>query len=252
MDIGDIILPSIALILGVFTSGVFVVWWLQHRNRRSANALILWAIALFLMYWFQVPAILIGFGKVITVTKFNLLFAFTFPMVLLALILVYIGILQISGKKLWKKQKIALSVWFFSALVFFGYHFILNGGIIQTYFLPLGGNIAFYLIIRILIIFALIRLLYRVEMRTLYGVLGASALITEGFLGLARNFFIIDKVLAYPPELWYLHMAQSQFLFITQTMSIILFVIGFYFLHLVYHGRRERNLIQANEGTLKT
>lgn len=235
MDISNIILPSLALALGILTSAYFIVWWLKHRDGRRVNALVSWAFALFLMYWFQIPAILVGFGKSIIVTDFNLVFTITFPIVLLALILIYIGILQISGTKLGKKQKIALSVWFLSSIIFFGYYFILNEGIIQTYFFPLGANIAFYLVIRILIIVALIRLLYRVEMRTLYGMLGAGALIIEGLLGIARNFFIIDKVLTFPPQLWYFHIVKSQFIFVTQAMSIILLVIGFYFLHRLYH-----------------
>ena len=239
MGVSNVILPSLALTLGILTSGYFIVQWLQHRDERHMNALISWALALFLIYWFQVPAILIGFGKIITVTSFNLFFTLTFPITFLALILVYVGILQISGTKLGKKQKIIFLIWFFSAIIFFGYHFILNEGVIQTYLLPLGGNIAYYLVIRVLIIFALIRLLYRVEMQTLYGVLGAGALITEGFLGLVRNFFIIDRVLTYPPQFWYFSIAKSQFLFTTQTMSIILLVVGFYFLHLLYHCRQE-------------
>ena len=239
MDISSIILPAFALALGIFASGYFVSWWIRHKDRRHTYAILSWALALFLMYWFQVPAILIGLGKTITVTDFNLFFTITFPITLLALTLVYTGILQISGIELGKKQKIALSIWLLSAVVFFGYHFILNKGVIQTYLMPLGGNIGFYLVIRVLIILAAIRLLYKTEMRTLYGILGAGALITESVLGLARNFFIIDRVLTYPPQFWYMHIAKSQFFFITQTLSIILLVIGFYFLHLLYHRNKK-------------
>ena len=236
-DISGVILPSLALTLGVTTSVYFFAWWVRHKDGRHTYSLLSWAFALFLLFWFQIPAILARLGEGITVTDFNLFFTLTFPITFLALLLVYIGILQISGIELGKKQKIALSVWFLSAVAFFVYHFILNKGIIQAYLLPLGGNILFYAVIRILIILTVIRLLSRAEMKTAYGFVGAGAIVVEGILGLARNFFIIKQVLIYPPQFWYLQIAQSQFFFVTQTVSIILLVIGFYFLHLLYHRR---------------
>ena len=193
------------------------------------------------MFWFQVPAILARVGEAVTVTDFNLFFTLTFPITFLALLLVYIGILQISGIELGKKQKVVLWVWFLSAVLFFAYHFILNKGVIQTYLLPLGGNIVFYSVIRTLIILTMLRLLYRAEMRNFYGFVGAGAIIVEGVLGLARNFFIIKQVLTYPPQFWYFAIAESRFFFVTQAFSIIFLVVGFSFLHLLYHRRMYGN-----------
>ncbi|MBI1956850.1 MAG: hypothetical protein HYS44_00095 [Candidatus Niyogibacteria bacterium] len=238
MGVVKIILPALALTLGVLTSVYFVVQWWRQRDGRRERALLLWALALFLMYWFQVPAILSGLGKTITVTDFNLFFALTFPITFLALIFIYIGILQISGIRLGKKQMLALSAWFLAAILFFAYQFIVNKGVIQTYLLPLMGNL-FYIFIRALIVFTVIRLLIRPEMQTRVGILGAAAIVTESILGLARNFFIIDQVLTYPPQFWYLAIASSQFFFVTQTLSIILLVFGFYFLHRLYRGSPE-------------
>lgn len=237
VDIGRVILSSLALTLGVMTSVYFFLWFVRHKDGRHTYSLLSWAFALLLMWWFQIPAILAALGKAITVTDFNLFFTLTFPITFLALLLVYIGILQISGILLGKKQKIALSVWFLSAVAFFVYHLILNKGYIQTYLLPLGGNVAFYIVIRVLIILTILRLLSRAEMKNIYGFVGAGALLTEGVLGLARNFFVIKQVLIYPPQFWYFAIADSRFFFITQTVSIILLVVGFYFLHLLYHRR---------------
>lgn len=236
-DITRVILSSFALTLGVLASGYFFLWFARHKDGQHTYSLLSWAFALLLMWWFQIPAILAGLGKAVTVTDFNLFFTLTFPITFLALLLVYIGILQILGIALGKKQKIALSVWFLSAVAFFAYYLILNKGIIQTYLLPLGGNILFYAVIRTLIILTMLRLLTRAEMRHIYGFVGASAIIAEGVLGLARNFFIIKQVLIYPPQFWYFAIADSRFFFITQALSIILLVVGFYFLHLLYHRR---------------
>ena len=96
IDINRIVISSSALVLGIIVSIYFVIWWWQHRDGRHALSLLYWAIALFLFYWFQVPAILAGFGRVVTVTDFNLFFTLTFPITFVALILVYVGILSIS------------------------------------------------------------------------------------------------------------------------------------------------------------
>ena len=249
MDISRILLSSSALVLGIAASAYFLIWWRRHRGERHARALLFWSIALFLFYWFQVPAILAGFGKVVTVTDFNLFFALTFPMTFLALIMVYLGILQIWGGGggrvrvgetgiMSTRSKILFFVWFVFAITFFAYYFIVRKGIIDTFAFPFVGNLALYLPLRILIIFTAVKLIFRPELRTAYGVLGCAGIISESILGIMRNFFVIKTVLAYPPQFWYVAMTGSQFFFITQTISIILLVCGFYFLHLAYHRLR--------------
>ncbi|MBI4084977.1 MAG: hypothetical protein HY432_00515 [Candidatus Liptonbacteria bacterium] len=231
----DIILPSLALTLGVSASVYFFAYWWRHRDDKHSRALLFWAIGLFLMYWFQVPAILTGLGKVITVTDFNLFFTLTLPITFLALIFFLLGIFEISGFDIRRKFKIFLFLWFGVAILFFAYYFIINGGAILTYFLPLGGNIIFYIPLRLIIIATAARIIFRSKLRTAAGIAGVVCVIGESVLGLARNFFIIDNVLKYPPQFWYVVIAQSKFFFITQTLSIIILVFGFYFLHLAYH-----------------
>ena len=238
MDISRVLLPSLALALGVAASVYFIIRWWRNRDGQHTRALLFWAIGLFLMFWFQVPAILIGLGKVVTITDFNLFFSLTFPITFLALMLFYLGILQISGFDLNKKIKVLLFSWFALAILFFGYSFVLNKGVVSTYFLPLAGNIAFYLPIRTMILVIAIKLLFRPEMKTVSGMLGTLGIAAESMLGLARNFFIVDRVLRYPPQFWYVVIADSRFFFITQTLSIIILVFGFYFLHRAYHRLR--------------
>lgn len=235
MHIGKILLPSLALALGVATSTYFLAYWWRHRDGGHTRSLLLWAIALFLFYWFQLPAIFVGLGKVITLTDFNLFFSLTFPITLLALILIYLGILQMAGIRLSRPKKIFFFVYFALAVLFFSYYFISRKGIIEDYALPLVGNIAFYLPMRLLIIFTIAKITLRTEFGNAYGTLGAAVIISEGILGLIRNFIVIKTVLAYPPHFWYMAFSGSKFFFITQTISVIFLAFGFYLLHLSYH-----------------
>ncbi|MCH8244661.1 hypothetical protein IIB97_02125 [Patescibacteria group bacterium] len=129
------------------------------------------------MFWFQVPVILTNLGKTIVQTDFNFFFTITFPISLAALVLIYWGVIDVIGVRLRSKIKLLFFAWFFLALVFFTQQFIVQGGVIQTYALPLIGNIAFYLPIRILIIVTLAWWVWKSSNKTIYGVLGASALI---------------------------------------------------------------------------
>ena len=236
MDLGGILLPVLALTLGVATSVYFtVLWWQCRGSSEHAKGLLFWAIGLFLMFWFQVPAILIGFGKTITVTDFNFFFALTFPITFLALILFYFGILRISWVSLSMKSKNLFFGWLGLAIFFFSYQFIVNKGIISTYLLPLGGNILFYLPVRLIIVFAVIKLLSQPGIRTPSGIFGVICILGEMALGAARNIFVIKNVLRYPPQFWYIVLSGSKFFFTTQTLSVILLTLGFFFLHRAFH-----------------
>ncbi len=233
------LLPALALFFGVISSVYFLVLWWRHCSERHARAYLYWALALLFFYWFQVPAILVSLGKTVTVTDFNLFFALTFPITFLALMLVYLGVVRMFGFEISKSKKIILGIWFVTAIIFFAYQFILQQGIIQTYALPLGGNIAFYIPIRIVIILSILKLFYETNLKKALLIPGALGVIAESVLGLARNVFIIINVLKYQPQEWYLVIASSKFFFITQTMSILLLVFGFYFLQQAYHRARH-------------
>lgn len=228
-----IFLPATALLLGVLLSAIFFIEWLRHQ-KFSRRFLLYWALGLFFMYWFQVPAILAKAGKVITVTDFNLFFTLSFPITLLALIFFYLGILDILKIRMSQWAKVVFWIWFSSAFLFFGYHFIIQGGIISTYSLPLAGNIIFYLPIRTLIILTLARWFLTVPRLTLWGVLGAVGIAGESVLGLLRNFLIIKNVLIYPPSMWYRVLSDLQIFFILQSLSVIVLVFGFYFFYRMY------------------
>ncbi|MEK7195543.1 MAG: hypothetical protein AAB655_02520, partial [Patescibacteria group bacterium] len=199
----------------------------------------LWALALFMMYWYQVPAAIVGLGHTITVTDFNFFFALTFPVTFLALMLVFVGIIDIFEYKIGKKSKAMLLIWFLSAIAFFSYYFITREGIIDTYLLPLGGNMIFYLPMRALIILVIWKRLSGAANRNLYMTIGSVLIVMESILGIIRNSLVIENILIWPPQFWYAVLSSSKFFFVTQSLSIILFVAGFYLLHIAYYRTRD-------------
>lgn len=233
-----IFLPAAALALGILLSGIFFIEWLRHQ-KFSRRFLLYWALGLFLIYWFQVPAILAKAGKAVTVTDFNFFFALSFPITFLALVFFYLGTIDILGIRLPRWAKITLGAWFLFAIVFFAYNFIIQKGVISTYALPLVGNILIYLPIRTLIILTLVRWFITVPRLTLFGVLGAAGIAGESALGLLRNFLIIKNVLIYPPSQWYRVLSDLDIFFVLQSLSVIVLVFGFYFFYRMYLSRRH-------------
>lgn len=232
----SVIFPGLAFVLGLIVSTFLFTEWLHHGRRPWF--LFYWGLALFLMYWFQVPVVLTNLGQVIVQSDFNFFFSITLPITFVALILIYWGVLDIAQIRLTRRLTIAFLVWFLFAVAFFAQQFIAQGGVIQTYALPLVGNFGFYLPIRTLIIVTLLWWLWKAHDKTMFGVLGASAVIAESVLGLTRNFLIVKNVLAYPPEFWYIVLAGLDIFFILQTASIILLAVGFVFFHLrQFQGR---------------
>ena len=125
--------------------------------------------------------------------------------------------------------------WFALAVLFFLYQFIVNKGVISTYLLPLGGNILFYLPIRVMIAVTTVKLLSQPDIRTAPGIAGIIFILSENALGIARNIFVIKSVLQYPPQFWYMVLSSSKFFFATQALSVALLALAFFFLHRAFH-----------------
>src|SRR3989344_9141132 len=134
MDL-SVIFPGVAFVLGLLVSAYLFIEWLRHHRRPWF--LIYWALALFLMYWFQVPVILTNLGRTTTITAFNFFFAVTFPVTFLALALIFLGVLDALNIQMSRRKKWLFLAWFVSAMAFFAYHFIVRKGVIQTYSLPI-------------------------------------------------------------------------------------------------------------------
>lgn len=233
---------AFVLATGVSTSIYLLAMWFRHAVPRP-RFLVLWAAALFLHYWFQVPAILVGWGRQITVTNFNLFFAITLPITFVALVLLYAGLLEIFGMRPAPRAKRLFYGWVIGAFVFFAWYFIRHGGVIETYSMPIVGNLAFYLPIRILIFVPLVRWLFRPGPKTAGVALGAAALGGANLLGLVRNILVVRTVLAYPPDFWYVALGALRIFSILQTLGIILTIVGFYFLCRSWRRHHESGVV---------
>lgn len=234
------LLPFTAFILGFIVSIYLFAKWLRHRKR--PKFLLFWSVALFLMYWFQVPLILSLLGRKMVITDFNLFFALTLPITFLALVFIYLGLLKNWGIKFGQTSKIIFLFWFLFALIFFVYYFISNEGIIRTYSMPLMGNIGFYVPIRILIICISAKELLSAKSRSAPLVLGTSLVTGESVIGIIRNFLVIRTVLSYPPVFWYIAMNSLKIFFVLQTTSVILLALGFLFLQRAWHRRAAEEI----------
>src|SRR3989344_8279351 len=146
--------------------------------------------------------------------------------------MIYLGCLDIIGTRLKRNFKVLFWVWFLLALAFFIQQFIVQEGVIHKYALPLVGNIAFYLPVRLMIIFTMAGWIWKSGPRGIYGFFGALAIISESIIGLYRNFLVVKNVLAYPPEFWYVVLSGLDIFFILQTVSVVLLSLGFLFFHL--------------------
>lgn len=231
--------PLLAFVSGLVSSSYFFLVWKKNRGR--PHYLLLWALGLFLMYWFQVPIILTNLGVLVTVTDFNFFFAITLPITFLALALMYRGVAEALGTRLSPQRRALLWAWFAFAAIFFSYHFIARKGVIEVYSLPTVGNLFFYIPLYFIIIVTTARWLLYASIRTASGVVGAIAVIVASALGIIRNFIIIENVLVYPPQFWYVVLTSTREFFALQTASIILFVLGFLLLH-----RRFRTLAHTH------
>ncbi|OGZ61004.1 MAG: hypothetical protein A2919_00700 [Candidatus Spechtbacteria bacterium RIFCSPLOWO2_01_FULL_43_12] len=221
----SVLFPGLAFVLGLLASMYLFAEWVRYHRRPHFS--LYWALALFLMYWFQVPVILSNLGKTIVQSEFNFFFAITFPITFVALVFIYLGVLDAIKFQMRPITKLLFGAWVISALIFFVQQFIVQDGVIQNHVLPLVGNIAFYGPIRTLIILTLVFWLRNTKNKALYGILGALAIIGESVIGLVRNFLIIKNVIQYPPEFWYIVLSGLDIFFILQTASIILLVAGF-------------------------
>lgn len=224
--------PLVALASGIAVSIYLLAKWLRHERRHKY--LLFWALALFLMYWFQVPMALSLLGRTMVMTDFNLFFALTLPITFLALVLICLGLFEVLGVRLGKTAKLLFWFWFLFALAFFAYYFISNEGIIRTYSMPILGNVVFYLPIRCLIIFIVLKHFRKCledKMQTTDCVMGTVLIAGESVIGIFRNILIVKTVLAYPPAFWYVAMSSLKIFFILQASSVIMLSLGFLFLY---------------------
>ena len=60
---------------------------------------------------------------------------------------------------------------------------------------------------------------------------GMAILAASFLLKLFQNFFVLYQLLKYPPEFWFVAVADSSALFIMQALGTLLLLLGFFLVH---------------------
>lgn len=231
---------SATLILGIVIGCYFLFEWLLHKRRYKLP--LFWAIGLFFLYWFLVPYILGNAGFRFTLTDFNVFYSFAFPVTFGGLILVYLGILTISPFKNQKRINRLLTMWFVLCLLVFSFYFLVRGGE-QTGRSPLFiTTFLFFLPLRLLILFAVWKLMTSRALRDGQRTRTGIALVAGwGIIGIIGQFLAIWKVLLYPPQFWYLALVDFKELFLLQSVSMLMLSVGFFLVHRRYFRGARRD-----------
>lgn len=237
---------SIAVLtLGVVIGLYLLLEWFRHGRRYKFP--LYWAIGLFLFYWFQIPYILANAGVRFTVTDFNLFYALTLPTIFGGLMLIYLGILSILQPPNIKKIKFWLSLWLAACFLFFFYYFVIKGGVIDNHSSVFVVNLLFFVPARLLILFALWRWLRRQSwQKTKMTIFGIALMMGWAVMGIAGNVLAIKRLLAYPPQFWFIALAEFQLIFILQSTSMFLLILGFLLVHKNCFRNLNKNLVRTN------
>jgi len=220
-------LSLLALVLGAAGSLYLFIEWLVHK--RKHQFLLLWSIGLLLQYLFQIPVILFNLGKGFILTDFNAFFSLTLSLSFLGLLLVYLGILYAIGRA--RKTHIHLVVWF--ALIAILYSFVFYDYRIFTSDTPmLITAFLFYIPLYVLILYALWKW-YRKDdwIKTRITTVGIIMLAIATVIGIVKSFVFLWGGLVYPPSFWFVPSSSSCFVFVSQSLEVISFVLGFLFVH---------------------
>ncbi len=216
------------LVLGVVGALYLLLEWIHHRRERKFA--LYWSIGLFLLFWFQIPAILSFANQSFMLTDFNLFFSFAFPTAFIGSLLIYAGILSVTRNPS-PRRKIAFILWVAIATILFFFYFA-NRNTIMNYSSTFIFILGFFLPLHILSLRELWR--WR-KIDNFSGVRIASfgiwILITSFIIRVFQNVFALDRLLKYPPEFWFVAIADSSTLFILQALATLLLLAGFFLVH---------------------
>ncbi|OGY99492.1 MAG: hypothetical protein A2945_01385 [Candidatus Liptonbacteria bacterium RIFCSPLOWO2_01_FULL_52_25] len=216
------------LLLGIAGAGYLLLEWIHHRRERRFA--LLWSVGLFLLFWFQIPAILSHANQSFTLTDFNIFFSFAFPISFVGNLLIYAGILSVTRPSS-PRRAITFVVWAAVATILF-FFFFANQNTISSRAPTFIFIFLFFMPLHILVLVELRRWWKSQELFTTRACyLGIAVLMASYALGIFQNVFVLDRSLRFPPEFWFLAVADSSALFIMQSLGTLLLLVGFFFVH---------------------
>ena len=215
------------LVVGILGGVYLFVDWLRHRRYDFS---LFWSLSLFLHYWFQMPTILANLGIRFTLTDYNLFYLVAFPVVFLALILLYIGVLSIFHA-VQRKTYLLLALWFFLSVIIPTVYF---GRDIQvaSYLPTLATLFLFIFPIQILILVMLWKWFQgKDHLHSRASKIGVSVMIAAMFMAVIQSFLALRAILIYPPQFWFIAITEANVLFVLQSINTLLLLAGFLLAH---------------------
>lgn len=229
------------LIVGTLGSLYLLYEWLKHKRRHKFY--VFWSVGLFILYLFQIPFILVNSGFHLTVTDFNAFYSVAFPLTFLGLILIYLGIRSVSPPRNPKRLKLYLFFWFVLSLLVFSFYFIVRSGYVEDYTIQFLVIFLFFIPTYFLNLFALSRWFKRKDLhKTKLASFGIIIMMLGIFSGLLQAIIAIPKILAYPPQFWFLALTEFKLLFFLQSLGVLLLLFGFLLVH-----RNCRGILNGKE-----
>ena len=62
-------------------------------------------------------------------------------------------------------------------------------------------------------------------------IIGIVLMMGWAVMGIVGNVLAIKRLLAYPPQFWFIALAQFELMFLLQSVSMLLLILGFLFVH---------------------
>lgn len=224
----EFIFSASSLILGVM-AGIYLFYiWL--RDNRKHSFVILWALALFIFYWFKVPTILLSTGLTVTLADYSLFLIVSLSAFFLAHVFIYFGIHSILPLEKQKKINRYILYWSTLLVLFLVFHLFDIGGFARV---PIWiSNVLFYMPLQAIVLHSLIRwhrskdiLVSRV------GSIGVKLMMGAFVLLIVTSFIYVYQILTYGQGLWFVAVTSSYFNSFLQSLSVILLLAGMVMVH---------------------
>ena len=217
---------SVFLASLILSTKLFIEWC---RHRPRCKFLLAWAIGVLLLYWFQIPLILGNAGIRFTLTDFNLFFSLAFPMTFAGLALIYAGLRFVSREL--DHSAFYLSAWLVLCLALFAFFSLIKDGVQTDRVSLFVTNLGFFIPIRFLILHAAWKWFRQEQAASQRFRFGLSLIMVFAFIGILGNIIAIPRILAYPPQFWYIALTNFRLLFLSQLGSLLALLVGIGLIH---------------------
>ncbi len=233
------ILPILTFVVGTVGGLLFLLDWLHVRP--LGKLLLYWSVGLLFLHWLQVPILIAASGTPVVVEDMDIFISLGYPLTLIGLLLVYLGVATALPAAVLRRLHATIVIELSIAMAVYIISLFTAHGVNADFLLLFVTNLLFFLPVRLLILFALWRWRRTVSPLQTRLHLGITFVMGWALFGVVNHLLVIPKVLAYPPQFWFIALVNVQMLYVMDVMSTPLFLIGM----LLLRQRQERNSARA-------